>query len=200
MLATLVYRFGPADAARPPSPARLIANGQCTAVRRRALLAAGGYAPAAGHMTDDAALARALARAGWRIVFRDGRELVDVDMHDSAADAWREWGRSLALSDVTLPAGRVADLAVIWLTLALPPLRAAVGRARPLDWTLLAARWALLGALAPSYARRGLPFWLSPLADVAVAARVTWSSVRPARSWRGRTYAPAAPRARTAAR
>ena len=43
-------------------------NGQCTAVRRAALLEAGGYAEAAGHMTDDAAFARGLAAAragGW---------------------------------------------------------------------------------------------------------------------------------------
>jgi dolichol-phosphate mannosyltransferase len=197
MLATLVYRFGPPDAERAPRPARVLANGQCTAVRRRALLAAGGYAGAAGQLTDDAAFARGLARAGWRVEFRDGRALIDVDMHDSAAETWREWGRSLALPDVTSRAWRAADLAAVWLTLGLPPLRVAAGRARPLDWALLAVRCAVHGALAPVYARRGPAFWLAPLADPAVAVRLTWSSVRPARSWRGRTYAR---RPRTAAR
>ena len=33
LLATLVYRFGPPDADAPGAPARLLANGQCTAVR-----------------------------------------------------------------------------------------------------------------------------------------------------------------------
>ena len=32
---------------------------------------------AAGHMTDDAAQARALARRGWRVAFHDGGELID---------------------------------------------------------------------------------------------------------------------------
>ena len=59
MLASLVYRYGPADS---ESPGRVLSNGQVTAVRRAQLLGAGGYAPAAGHMTDDAALARSLAR------------------------------------------------------------------------------------------------------------------------------------------
>jgi dolichol-phosphate mannosyltransferase len=188
MLATLVYRFGPADARGRVRPSRVVANGQCTAVRRAALLAAGGYALAARHMTDDAALARALAARGWRVAFRDGRELIDVDMHDSGAGVWREWGHSLAMPDATPAHWQGADLAVIWLVLALPAVRAAAGRAGSLDRLLLVMRWALLGALAPSYARRGVPFWLSPLADPAVAIRLTWSALRPARRWRGRTY------------
>jgi dolichol-phosphate mannosyltransferase len=188
-LATLVYRFGPSDSAgRPPAPARMVSNGQCTAVRRAELLAAGGYAAAAGHMTDDAALARALARSGWRVAFRDGAALVDVDMHDSAAGVWREWGRSLALPGVTSPAWQAADLALAWLVLALPPLRLAAGRATALDRALLALRFALLVPLRRSYARRGAPYWLSPLADPLAVVRLSASALRPARSWRGREY------------
>jgi dolichol-phosphate mannosyltransferase len=196
LLASLVYRYGPSDT--EAAGGRIIANGQCTAARREAFLAAGGYRGALGHMTDDAALARSLARAGWRVAFHDGADLVEVKMHDSAREAWREWGRSIALADVEPPAWRAADLAVVWLTMALPVLRVAAWRARPLDWALLALRGALLGALARSYARRGPAFWLSPLADPATALRLTWSTLRPSRTWRGRTYA-AAP-ARTAPR
>jgi dolichol-phosphate mannosyltransferase len=188
MLATLVYRFGPSDVATQPGPDRVVANGQCTAVRRELLLAAGGYARAARNMTDDAALARSLARAGWRVAFHDGADLIDVDMHDSAADVWQQWGRSLAMPDATPPLWQAADLAVVWLVLGLPPLRVATRRARRLDLALLAARWALLAPLARSYARRGPAYWLSPLADPAVAARFTWSALRPTRRWRGRTY------------
>ena len=37
-------------------------------------------------------------------------------MHDSAAEVWREWGRSLASPDVDAARrGRLADLAVVWL-------------------------------------------------------------------------------------
>lgn len=188
MLASLVYRFGPSDTAARVSPARLVANGQVTAGRRERLLEAGGYAAAAGHMTDDAAQARALARAGWRVAFVDGTALVDVRMYASAGETWREWGRSIALADVTTPAWLAADVAVVWLAMALPVLRAAAGRPTPLDVALLAARVALLGPLGGAYARRGAAFWLSPLADPATAARLTLSALRPSRTWRGRTY------------
>src|SRR5215208_1997338 len=180
MLATLVYRFGPADAPAPVS--RLIANGQVTAVRREALLAAGGYAAAATHLTDDVALARALARAGWRVTFRDGSALVDVAMTPS------EWARSIALADVTSAAWLAADVAVVWLVQGLPVLRLLAGRPGRVDLALLALRLALLPALAGSYARRGPGFWLSPLADPLAAAALTRSAVRPARTWRGRRY------------
>ena len=98
---------------------------------------------------------------------------------------------------MTPPAWQAADLAVVWLTLALPVLRAAAGRPTRLDLALLAVRCALLPALAGAYARRGPAFWLSPLADPATAVRLTLSALRPARTWRGRTYAAGS---RTAAR
>ncbi|MDA0169514.1 glycosyltransferase [Solirubrobacter taibaiensis] len=189
LLATLVYRYGPPDADAQVSISRLMINGQCTAVRRSDLLAAGGYAEAAGHMTDDAAFARGLARRGWRIVFHDGGGLIDVDMHESAAETWREWGRSIALPDVTSPAWRVADVAVVWLTLGLPWLKLAGRRASRLDLALVLLRLVMTGAFAPSYTRRGPAYWLSPLADVPAAVRLTWSAARPARRWRGRDYA-----------
>jgi dolichol-phosphate mannosyltransferase len=186
MLASLVYRYGPADAERPGR--RLLANGQVTAAERARLLAVGGYRGAAQHMTDDAALVRSLAAAGWRVAFVDGTALVDVRMYESAGETWREWGRSLALPDVTPGAWQAADLAVVWLAMALPVLRLAAARPTKLDVGLLVLRWALLGPLAGAYARRGAPYWLSPLADPATAVRLTLSALRPARTWRGRTY------------
>jgi len=200
LLASLVYRYGPQDGEPPPRAQRRLANGQCVAVRRAALLAAGGFAPAASHLTDDAAQVRALAAAGWEIAFRDGSALLEVRMHESLGELWREWGRSIALTDVTPRRWQAADLAVVWLVMALPVLRAAAGRPTRLDLALLAVRAALLAALAPTYAPRGLPFWLSPLADPATAVRLTLSMLRPPRRWRGRTYGAAPARGRTAAR
>ncbi|HWT25727.1 MAG TPA: hypothetical protein VN213_19635, partial [Solirubrobacteraceae bacterium] len=92
------------------------------------------------------------------------------------------------LPDVTPPLWQAADLAVVWLAMALPVVRLAARRPTRVDLALLAVRAALLGGLAGSYARRGAPFWLSPLADPATAVRLTWSALRPARTWRGRTY------------
>ena len=145
MLAGLVYRFGPSDV---PSPGRIVANGQCTAAVRERLLAAGGYRHAAGQMTDDAAQARGLAAEGWRVAFRDAGALLEVKMHDSAAEVWREWGRSLALPGVEPRAWQAADVAVVWLAMGLPVLRALTGRPRALDLALLAVRCALLAGAA----------------------------------------------------
>jgi dolichol-phosphate mannosyltransferase len=182
-LATIVYRFGPVG-----TGGRVVFNGQCTAAERERFLAAGGYRDSARFMTDDIALARRLAGAGWRVAFLDGADVIDVDMHDDAAGVWREWGRSIAAADVTPRAWLAADVATIWLTLALPALRALTGRPTRLDLVLLAVRWSLLGPLRRAYARGGAAYWLSPLADPATAARFTWSALRPPRRWRGRVY------------
>jgi dolichol-phosphate mannosyltransferase len=89
---------------------------------------------------------------------------------------------------VTPAAWQALDVATVWLTLGLPPLRVLAGRAGRLDAALLLLRGAMTAALSPAYARRGAPYWLSPLADPAAAARLTWSALRPSRHWRGRTY------------
>jgi dolichol-phosphate mannosyltransferase len=189
MLATLVYRYGPSDATAPPRTSRLLVNGQCVAVRRERLLAAGGLRHAAGHLTDDAALGRGLAGDGWRVAFVAAGDLLHVRMYAGARDTWTGWGRSIALADVTPPASRALDVATVWLTMGLPVLRALAGRPRPVDLALLALRTALLGGLREAYAARGPGFWLSTLADPAAAFRLTLSAARPDPRWRGRTLA-----------
>ena len=188
MLATLVYRFGPPGARHQARADRVQANGQCTLVRRRALLDEDGFAPVAGHLTDDVALARHLARRGWRVSFADGRHLFTVRMHEDAVDVWRSWGRSLPMPDVTSARWQASDLGVVWLVMALPLPRLLARRSDPLDLVLVALRLGLLAGLAPAYLGRGVWWWLSPLADVPVAARLTWGALRPGRTWRGRTY------------
>jgi dolichol-phosphate mannosyltransferase len=196
MLATLVYRFGPTDVdGFEPSPTRAVMNGQCVAVRAEALRAAGGWARVAGSLVEDVALARALRADGRRLRFVDAAALLEVRMYDSAAETWRGWGRSLMAPDETARAWLVADLAVLWLAMALPLPRLLLWR-RPLDAALVLMRIALLAGLARSYRPRGVGFWLSPLADVPVAARLTASALRPGRTWRGRSY----PAGRTARR
>jgi dolichol-phosphate mannosyltransferase len=192
MLATLVYRFGPIGPGRQPRPGRVVVNGQCLLARRAALAAAGGFAPVRAHLTDDIALARHLARRGWRIGFLDGRDLLDVDMHASVAEVWREWGRSLPMTDVSSPAGQAGDLVVLGLTTALPLARLAAGRPAALDVGLLALRVLLLAPLRRCYTWPGPGLYLSPLADVAALIRMTGGTIRPVRSWRGRHY-PAPP-------
>ncbi len=189
MAATIPYRTGPGDALGwQPKPGRAMANGQCMAIRRDALLAAGGWARIREHMTEDVAIARALRRDGLTIAFVDACDLLEVRMYESARETWVGWSRSLMAPDVNSRSRRAEDLAVLWLTLALPLPRLLARRATKLDALLLAIRLAMHAALARSYRPRGIAFWLAPLADVPVMARLTWSAIRPDRSWRGRTY------------
>ncbi len=195
LLASLVYRTG-APSARP-SPDRLLANGQCFLVRRDVLLAHGGYAPARASFADDVFLARHYARAGVPCGFLDGRLLYRVRAYRSAAEMWREWGRSVDLADLGTRGRQAIEVLFLALVQGLPvPLLAAVVAglvAAPLPLIqlnagLLAVRMGLLVALAPSYERRGLPFALSWLTDPAAVLRVALSSVRRPVSWRGRSY------------
>lgn len=186
LLATLVYRLGPLDTtARVPASVAAI-NGQCFAVRRDALVNAGGFAIVSGHSTDDIALARALTAAGWRLVVADGSRLGTARMYESAADALREWaGRSLALPGAATRPRQLLDLGVVWAVQGLPGLRLwravtvlactrsptrAAAVLRPRDWALLGVRFALQGALTGVY-RRPLPqLRPGPAGAVAVSA------------------------------
>ncbi|MUN37465.1 glycosyltransferase [Actinomadura litoris] len=193
LLATLVYRFGPPG---PPArdPDRLLVNGQCLAFRKARMVEADGFARVRRHLTDDVALGRMLARDGWRIAFRDAGALLEVDMHESAAGVWRDWGRSIGLRDVTSVPRLAGDLGVVWLTAALPVLRLAAGRPTALDLGLLTQRFLLVAALRGSYARPGPGLAASPLLDAVAAVRLTWSVLAPPRTWRGRGYGRAAVR------
>jgi dolichol-phosphate mannosyltransferase len=114
---------------------------------------------------------------------------------------WREWGRSIDLRDSTRPGRRILDSVLLVLTMGLPlPLLAAITLRAittspnvtdalfAINGVLLLIRVLLLGALANSYERPGLTFWLSPLADPLAVARVLVSTFRRPRAWRGRKY------------
>ncbi len=119
-------------------------------------------------------------------------------MYDNAAEAWHGWGRSLALPGVDTRPRRLVGLATVALAQALPLGRLVAGRADALDVALLAVRAGTLAGTARAYTRRGVPYWLSPLADaVAVAALVRSTIARP-RAWRGRPLS--APPSRTGGR
>ncbi|HYD54219.1 MAG TPA: hypothetical protein VEA99_16405, partial [Gemmatimonadaceae bacterium] len=121
-----------------------------------------------------------------------GRELLDVVMYSTAEATWRGWPRSLNLRDATTWRWRVLDSLLLLLTQALPlPLLLAAALA-PLsravvvvNAALLAVRLLLLAATAPSFAPRGLPYWLSPLADPLTVLRVIQTTIAKPREWRG---------------
>ncbi len=206
LLMTLLYRFE-ASGREAPLPERVMANGQCFLCRRAVLAALDGYTAARRSFCDDVTLARYAAAQGYRVGFLDGRRVVKVRMYEGAWETWREWGRSLDLKDAS-PRGQVwGDLWLLTSVQGLPlPLGLAglavsvAGQASPmvlgltgLCGALVAIRWALLLAIAPSYDRSQSQagawlFWLSPLADPLAVARIWLSSRQRPRQWRGRRY------------
>ena len=199
ILATLVYRTGAAGGrARPAS---VLANGQCFLARASVLAGDDGYAPARRSFSDDVTLARHYARLGHRVGFLDGSRLYRVRSYESFSQMWREWGRSIDLRDSTTRARQLVDACVLALSMALPlPMLLLLGlgvlTGSPnvidvlvaLNLVFVLIRVLLQGALAGSYDRPGLAFWLSPLADPLAVLRVCLSTLRRPRAWRGRRY------------
>jgi dolichol-phosphate mannosyltransferase len=203
LLLTLVYRFG-AVGSGASRPSRAVANGQCFLVRRSLLVAHGGFAPARGSFADDTMLARFYASCGARVGFLDGSRVYSVRAYGTGARLWREWGRSLDLSDATPRVQQWFDVAFLWLVQGIPvPVLAtaalgigALGSGLvAVNVALLIARALMLVPLATSYERRRVPYWLSPLSDPLAAMRILWSTIRRPRSWRGRPYTPSWPSA-----
>jgi hypothetical protein len=84
---------------------------------------------------------------------------------------------------------QITEALVIALAQVLPIPRLLTRRGDPLDVALLALRLGTLAGTAGAYERRGLAYWMSPLADVpALAALVTGVVGRRRHRWRGRTY------------
>jgi dolichol-phosphate mannosyltransferase len=188
LLTTLVYRFGPPDRVGPVAPDRLVANGQCMAFERAALVDAGGLAPVSVHVVEDVALARHLAGLGWRVAMLDGPLLLTTEMFDDGASTFTGWSRSLSLPGVE-PRWRAAlDAGVVLLAQALPVPRLLARRGDVLDVLLLAARTGTLAGTASAYERRGVAYWLSPLADPLAAAALVRGLTTRTHRWRGRTY------------
>ena len=201
LLVTLIYRSGAAGDPRV-RPDRVIANGQCFLLRKSILLAHGGYEPVKDSFAEDVSLVRHLAERGARVGFLDGARLYRVRSYASAAQMWREWGRSLDLKDATTKGRQVWDAAFIvgaqgmwlpsallvaaaWPSLPASPLRTVLGVSTAL---LVGIRWLLLLALRRSYAVRGASWWLSPFADPLAALRIVLSSARRPKQWRTRAY------------
>ena len=200
ILTTLVYRTGAAGVGRI-RPDRLLANGQCFLARASVLAEGGGYAPARASFSDDVTLVRDYAGRGWRVGFLDGSRLYVVRAYESLGQMWREWGRSIDLQDSTTRVRQLVDSLLLVFAQALPlplliALAAGLIRSTPnvidalvaVNAAFVLVRVLMLGALAGSYERPGVTFWLSPLADVPAVFRVVLSTLRRPHAWRGRRY------------
>jgi dolichol-phosphate mannosyltransferase len=207
LLITLLYRFEAAGV-NALNPERVMANGQCFFCRRSVLEKVGGFSIASNSFCDDVTLARHIASAGFKVGFLDGSKIFKVRMYESAAETWREWGRSLDLKDASSPGQVWSDFWLLLNVQGLPlilslllfggwllgygsiSLLAALG----LNLFLLTIRFALLFAIAPSYDRpkqfsiASWLFWLSLLSDPLAVLRILISSWQKPTQWRGRIY------------
>lgn len=194
LLATLVYRFGcPGRATADPNGVQ--ANGQCFLVRRDVLFATGAFTAARASLCEDATIARALAARGVHVGFYEADGLATVAMYRSGREAWRNWPRSLPMRDRFFGWRAAAGLSEVVLVqaLPLPLLIAAVAAAAPppvvvLEALLATCRLGVLAGMARAYVARPFTYWLSPLTDVPVAARLVSSALRRRHRWRGRSY------------
>ncbi len=188
MLTTLVYRFGPPGASSGRTD-RLLGNGQCSTFDRRWFLDQGGLELVKHDVVEDVALTRRLASLGWRVGFLDAGDLLTVRMFESFGDAWRGWGRSLALPEVEPRRRQIFDLAVIVLAQVLPIPRLVLRRGDAIDIALAAARFGTLVGIRRAYTRTDVAFWTSPAADSLAAVAIARGIMRRRRQiWRGRAY------------
>ncbi|MFN6563101.1 MAG: 2'-O-glycosyltransferase CruG [Nostoc sp. ChiSLP01] len=215
LLMTLLYRFDPAGI-NTQQPERVMANGQCFLCRRSVLATVGGYSSASSSFCDDVTLARNIAVRGYKVGFLDGAKVLKVRMYEGAMETWKEWGRSLDLKDATSRSQLWGDLWLLFSVQGLPLLiiltyllisllvshsletRLIASLPTPslllfsLNLFLLAIRFGMLLAIAPSYDRQTAKgswlFWLSPFADPLAVLRIFLSAFRTPREWRGRKY------------
>jgi len=193
LLTTLVYRCG-APGRVATALGDVQANGQCMLLRADVPAAIGGLQVAHDSVCEDLTLARAVAAAGLRTGFYQAPGLIDVEMYQSAADAWANWPRSLSLRDRFSRGSSLAGLAQVTLVQAFPLVLLALTYwlAAPrwviaLNRGLLALRLGLLVGIAPAYPGRPASYWLSPLLDMPVAAALWRSALTHRHTWRGRT-------------
>lgn len=194
-LTTLVYRFGPPGYATT-DPRRVMANGQCFFASRAALTRSDAIDTSLASLCEDITIARTLARAGHQVGFFESSVPVTVQMYGSAAELWANWPRSLAMRDhVTDGRSAARPFASILLLQAapLPLLAGSLLLGLPPWFTLVQAvlfafRLGVLFGTSRAYARHAASYWLSPLADLPVAARLLHAVVQRRLVWRGRVY------------
>lgn len=195
MLATLVYRFGIPGRATTDA-GQVQANGQCMLIDRASLAAAGGFEPVLDSVCEDVTLARSIAARGDPVGFYEADGLVTVEMYAGWRDAWVNWTRSLPMRDRISGRSTWLGLTEILLAQALPLVLAPLfalrfGRRHPaaiINGALLMTRLGVLAGMARAYQSRPWTYWLSPLADLPVAARLWTMAHRRRHRWRGRSF------------
>jgi chlorobactene glucosyltransferase len=186
-------------------PRVLMANGQVLAVRRDALLAAGGWASVRREVVEDMAICRRFKEAGLRVVFADGHAVARCRMYRSGREVWAGFAKNLFEGLGDSAGGLAAAILLHLWAFVLPALAlalAGLGVGGEELWLggLLGVTANVLqrGWLTVRHAQPGWSALLQPLAVLVLAVLAIDSWRRSAQGrieWRGRTYKRRASRA-----
>lgn len=120
-----------------PEPSLATGNGQLLCFHRLAYTKIGGHAAVKDNILEDVLLARAIKKAGERMIFVDALEFVRCRMYRSWSGVWAGFSKNLfALYNYSLPFALIALLLNLAL-FVLPPLLIVVALLFHLPTTLL---------------------------------------------------------------
>lgn len=198
MLDVVLFGFLPFRlAANRSEPALAAANGQCLVFRASAYRAMGGHAAVKGELVEDVALARAMKRAGHRVVLTDAGAWASVRMYTGLRSAWAGFTKNLYPAFGGRPAPFLAGLSLFAGSQALPFWLALVALAAgQVAWAAPLAVQAALAFALRALLVRGLGHPITsalahPLSGLLVLglALASWrASASGHVTWKGRVY------------
>ena len=176
---------------RSPRPSLAAAGGQWLLADRHGYDRAGGHAAVRADVLEDIGLARAVKRAGGRVVLADGSRLATCRMYR----CWRELSDGYAKSlwaSFGSPAGAATVVVLLLLLYAAPPLLVLSGSVTAASWGLSAYAIGVVGRVVAATATGGRAWpdaLAQPISIVVFGWLVARSFVLHRRgrlTWRGR--------------
>jgi chlorobactene glucosyltransferase len=147
------------------------ASGQYMLFRREAYDAVGGHEAVRRNVVDDVGLARAVRRAGRRLVIANGVGFVSCRMYTSGADVAEGFSKNFFAGLGNSTVGLVALIVAALALFVLPPVGLALAPALGFAWEPFATEVCLALAARVILARTfAQPLWVTLLHPVAVLA------------------------------
>jgi|SRR5215467_858519 len=174
------------------------ANGQFLMIRRNVYDAIGGHRGVAGEVLEDVAIALRVKRAGHRIWFGSGNDLVRTRMYTSFGAMWEGWKKNLyrLMGGTPWSLFREIESSLPWIAILLIILGLKFPFLLFLGVLFLAARQTIYGLdLARNHYPFSFIYYYVPAAFLY--AGVLWASYRSHAkgkiAWKGREYSIGAP-------